>query len=106
MKYPWLISKRGPLAMVPRYYCKIFNYYEVYGNFCTWACAKRFATTNQEYFTNTPTSVDYFAWKFFGAILPVPNIPPPFVLGSFSEFGMTIEEYRNIGKVFFKPGES
>lgn len=36
-------------------------------------------------------------------MLPIPCLPPRYVLDSFSGFGMTIEEYRAIGRVIHKP---
>jgi hypothetical protein len=85
----------GPPAMIPRDFSRRTQAFHVYGNFCNWACAKRYSmNTSQEYFSDTAPSLDYFAWKYFGVSLPVPIAPQPFLLESFSEYGMTIEEYR------------
>jgi len=94
----------GPPAMIPRHFNRSYGYYQVYGNFCTWACAKRYATDNTQdsYSSATAPSLDHFAWKYFGACMPVPTAPPRILLNSFSEFGLSIEEYRKIGQVNFR----
>lgn len=89
----------NPPAMIPRYYNWKHRFYEVYGNFCSWSCAKRFASdTEQEFFSEVSPSLDHFAWKFFGEKLPIPMAPSRFLLDSFSSFGMPLEEYRSVGK--------
>lgn len=95
----------NPPAMIPRFYNYKFGYYEVYGNFCSWSCAKRFASdTKQEFFSNISPSLDHFAWKYFGVMLPIPIAPSRFLLNTFSNFGMSLEDYRAVGKVRQKDG--
>lgn len=48
----------GPPAMIPRHFNKVHKYYEVYGNFCGWSCAKLFAQdSQQEYFSDKAPSL-------------------------------------------------
>jgi hypothetical protein len=94
-----------PPAMVPRHYNWKHRYYEVYGNFCSWSCAKRFASeTKHEFYVEPSPSLDYFAWKYFGAMLPIPMAPPRYLLSTFSSFGMSIEDYREVGRVRKRDG--
>lgn len=97
-------SFSGPPAMIPRSFNRVFKYYQVYGNFCTWSCAKRYAfeQTDNEYYSPSSPSLDFFAWKYFGVRLPLPMAPSPILLDSFSEFGMSIEDYRKVGHVNFR----
>jgi hypothetical protein len=73
----------GPPAMIPRKFNRVYKYYQVYGNFCTWSCAKRYALDHftDEYSSTTAPSLDYFAWKYFGAHLPIPLAPARILLG-------------------------
>ncbi len=88
-------SFEGPPAMIPRYFNACSKFYEVYGNFCNWSCAKRYALQlHNEYASEMSPSLDMFAKKYFGATLPIVTAPPRILLNSFSDFGMTIEEYR------------
>lgn len=90
----------GPPAMIPKHYNRVMKYYLVYGNFCGWPCAKRFSVeTNHDYYSETSPPIDHFAFKYFGQTLPLQMAPPRFVLQDFSDFGMSIDDYRNIGKV-------
>lgn len=85
----------GPPAMIPRFYNRYHNVYEVYGNFCSWPCAKRYSQTlTQEYYTEHAPSLDAFAQKYFGVDGPVEPAPSHLLLEKFSSFGMTIDEYR------------
>lgn len=89
----------GPPAMVPRFYNRYHNVYEVYGNFCSWPCAKRFAqTTNNEYYYEHAPSLDAFVNKYFGIEGTISVAPPRYVLEKFSSFGMTIDQYRALGE--------
>lgn len=86
----------GPPAMIPRYYNRVHQYYEVYGNFCGWSCAKRFGnTSDHEYYSETAPSIDMFAHRYFGVALPIAEAPPRFLLDRFSEFGMSIDAFRS-----------
>lgn len=95
----------GPPAMIPRHYNYKYNFYEVYGNFCGWPCAKRFDyDSRHEFHVEKSPSLDYFAWKYFGVMLPIPAAPCRFLLDTFSSFGMSLERYRAVGKVQKKTG--
>lgn len=88
----------GPPAMIPRFYNRYHNVYEVYGNFCTWSCAKRYAqNTKSEYYHDHAPSLDVFADTYFGVPGPIPVAPPHLLLEKFSAFGMSIDEYRAQG---------
>jgi len=96
-------SFSGPPAMIPRELNRVYQYYVVYGNFCTWSCAKRFSHNSQnEFYSDTAPCLDHFASKYFGVKQPIPMAPSPLLLDSFSQFGMTIDEYRQVGKVSYK----
>lgn len=91
--------------MIPRHYNYKYNFYEVYGNFCGWPCAKRFDyDSRHEFHVEKSPSLDYFAWKYFGVMLPIPAAPCRFLLDTFSSFGMSLERYRAVGKVQKKTG--
>jgi len=93
----------GPPAMIPRELNRVYQYYVVYGNFCTWSCAKRFAHNSEnEFNSDTAPCLDHFASKYFGVRQPITMAPPPLLLDTFSEFGMSIEDYRRVGQVHLK----
>ena len=91
----------GPPAMIPRYYNRVYKFYEVYGNFCNWPCAKRFMRNNEEeeYGSEMAPSIDSFARNYFGVKGPIPTAPSRILLESFSSFGLKIEDYRKVGVV-------
>lgn len=94
----------GPPAMIPRHYNHKYQYYEIYGNFCGWSCAKRFESdSQQEFYSETAPSLDFFAYKYFG-VKSVSMAPSRFLLDTFSAFGMPLDVYRNVGKVDYKDG--
>lgn len=85
--------------MIPRFYNRYHNVYEVYGNFCSWPCAKRHAQSiSSEFYYEHAPSLDAFVEKYFGIQGPIAVAPPRFVLDKFSSFGMPIKEYRALGE--------
>lgn len=99
-------SFTGPPAMIPLGFNRAYGYYLTYGNFCTWSCAKRYSNDHDLDDQESTPSLDLFAYKYFGAKLPIPMPPKPILLDSFSEFGFSIEDYRKSGEVKFRTTEN
>lgn len=92
----------GPPCLIPRRFDRVLKFYQLFGNFCSWSCAKRFTLSQNDFNHHQAPVLDYFAWKYFGVQMPIPVAPPPLLLACFSEFGMSIEEYRAAGQVNHK----
>lgn len=91
-------SFEGSPIPIPISYDENKQIFKVYGNFCSFSCARAFSSKNKDFERNTYL-LTYLRYKLTGNIESIKSAPPKEVLKAFGGI-LDIETFRNTNSIF------